>query len=300
MKQKLTIATRGSKLALRQTEIVKQYLVAQFPGLVVEYLVVTTQGDTDQKTPLSSFGNTGVFVKGLEEKLLSSEADLAVHSLKDVPSEIHPDLLLAAFPEREDARDVLITAKGIHWLSLKPDSVVGTSSPARKEQLKLLRPDLVFKDIRGNVETRVQKVLNGEYDATILAAAGLKRIGYKIEDKSFFTFDQMVPSPGQGALVIQVSKNNKVALEMVQIINNEKVEKQVKAERAFMSIIGGGCRFPVAAHAEINADDIIFRGIAFKPGFEKIEKIKIRTSKNDLFEMAQKEAERIISKYNKK
>jgi len=300
MNQKLVIATRGSKLALRQSEIVKQLLVAQFPGLVVEFLEVTTQGDTDQKTPLSSFGNTGVFVKGLEEKLLSGEADLAVHSLKDVPSEMHPDLLLAAFPVREDVRDVLVTAQNIHWRNLKQGSVVGTSSPARQEQMKLLRPDLVFKDIRGNVETRVQKVLSGEYDATILAAAGLKRLGYKIEDESFFTLDEMVPSPGQGALVVEVHKKNVAALEIVRQLNNSKVEMQVNAERAFMSVIGGGCRFPVAAHAEINANEIIFRGIAYKPGFEKLEKIKVSTNEDDLLETAQREAKRIISKYNKK
>jgi len=298
MNQKLVVATRGSKLALRQSEIVKQLLVTHFPDLIVEFLEVTTQGDTDQKTPLSSFGNTGVFVKGLEEKLLSGEADLAVHSLKDVPSEMHPDLLLAAFPVREDVRDVLVTAQNIHWRNLKPGSVVGSSSPARQEQMKLLRPDLVFKDIRGNVETRVQKVLSGEYDATILAAAGLKRLGFEISDESFFTLDQMVPSPGQGALVVEVHKKNVAALEIVRQLNNSKVEMQVNAERAFMSVIGGGCRFPVAAHAEINANEIIFRGIAFKPGFEKLEKIKIRTTENDLFESAQKEAEKIISKYN--
>jgi hydroxymethylbilane synthase len=300
MKQKLIIATRGSKLALRQSEIVRQLLVAQFPGLEVEFLIVTTQGDTDQKTPLISFGNSGVFVKGLEEKLFSGEADLAVHSLKDVPSEMHPDLLLAAFPEREDVRDVLVTKQGINWRSLKPGSVVGTCSPARQEQLKLLRPDLVFKDIRGNVETRVQKVLSGEYDATILAAAGLKRLGFNISDESFLTPDEMVPSPGQGALVVQVHKNNVAAFEMIRKINDEKVEMQVKAERAFMRVIGGGCRFPVAAHAEINANRIIFRGIAFKPGFEKLEKIKVRTTEIDLFETAVTEAEKIISKYNSK
>lgn len=297
MKQKLTIATRGSKLALRQSEIVKQYLFAQFPELEIEFLEVTTQGDTDQKTPLSSFGNTGVFVKGLEEKLLSGDADLAVHSLKDVPSEMHPDLLLAAFPEREDVRDVLVTAQGIHWSSLTPGSVVGTSSPARLEQMKLLRPDLVFNDIRGNVETRVQKVFNGGYDATILAAAGLKRLGFLIEEKCFFSLDEMVPSPGQGALVVQMHKNNTSAIELVKKINDKKVEMQVNAERSFMHVIGGGCRFPVAAHAEIDTDKVIFRGIAFKPGFEKLERIKIETTENELLETAEKEAKRIISKY---
>jgi len=336
MKQKLVIATRGSKLAIRQSEIVKQLLLQKFPNVEVEFLLVTTQGDTDQKTPLSSFGNTGVFVKGLEEKLLSSDADLAVHSLKDVPAsgcsdpiaigfrsadmdlnfseikstvidnspELENDnqsqLILAAFPEREDVRDVLVSAEGINWRDLKPGSIIGTSSPARHEQLKLIRPDLIFKDIRGNVETRIQKVLNGEYDATILAAAGLKRLGFKIEDESYFTLDEIVPSPGQGALAIQIHKNNTTILEMVHQLNNKTIEMQVTSERAFMQIIGGGCRFPVAAHAEIRASEIIFRGIAYKPGFEKLEKIKIKTTENDLLERAEEVAKQIISKYKTK
>ena len=298
MKQKLTIATRGSKLAIRQSEIVKQYLISKIPGLKVEFLVVTTQGDIDQKTALIDFANKGVFVKGLEEKLLSGEADLAVHSLKDVPSEMHPDLVLASFPEREDERDVLVTSGNIHWSALKPGSIIGTCSPARKEQLKFLKPDLVFKDIRGNVETRVQKVLNKEFDGTILAAAGLKRLGNKIDEKSYFTLDEMVPSPGQGALVVQVNKNNADVFDMVRKINNDKVERQVNAEREFMNIIGGGCRFPVAAHAEIKENEVNFRAIAFKPGFKKLEKTTVKTTENNLSACAKSEARRIISKYS--
>ena len=303
-------------MAIKQSEIVKALILQQFPHVEVDFLLVTTQGDTDQFTPLSSFGETGVFVKGLEEKLLLGEADLAVHSLKDVPAgssgfqsvelstdlneslkTTHSELILAAFPEREDVRDVLFTANGINWRALKSGSVVGTSSPARQEQLKLLRPDLIFKNIRGNVETRMQKVLNREFDATILAAAGLKRLGFEIDNESFFTLDEMVPSPGQGTLAIQVNKNNTEVFEIVRQLNNPKVELQAIAERAFMQIIGGGCRFPVAAHSEIRPDEIIFRAIAFKPGFEKLEKIKIDTNESDLLEMASFEAKQIISKY---
>jgi hydroxymethylbilane synthase len=298
MEQKIIIATRGSRLAIRQSEIIKEILLRNFHGITVDFLEVVTQGDIDQQTPLSSFGNTGVFIKGLEEKLLNSEADLAVHSLKDVPSTIHPDLLLGSFPEREDARDVLVTKTGGNWRDLKPGSVMGTSSPARMEQMKLLRSDLIFKDIRGNVDTRVKKVLNGEYDATILAAAGLKRLGYKITDESYFTFDEIIPSPGQGALVVQIHKNRKEIFEMIRLINDKKTEILVNAERAFMAEIGGGCRFPVAAHAEVYGNDIIFRGMAFKPGFKKIETVKIITSENELLERAKQEARQIISKYN--
>ena len=296
MRSKLIIATRGSKLALHQSELVKALLLENFNGLEVEFLEVTTRGDVDQKTPLSAFGNSGVFVKGLEEKLLGGEADLAVHSLKDVPSDFHPELVLAAFPLREDVRDVLITKNNCHWTELREGSVVGTSSPARKEQLKLLRPDLVFKDIRGNVDTRVQKVMDGEYDATILAAAGLKRLGYSIAEESFFPLDEAVPSPGQGALVIQARKNDLELLEMLAQINDSGIEKQVKAERQFMKVIGGGCRFPVAAYAEFEAGKVVFRAIAHKPHWPKIEKVKVEFLEEDTDLQAEELARKLLER----
>lgn len=296
MLDKLIIATRGSKLAVRQAEIVKNLLFHKFPKMTVDFLEVTTRGDIDQVTPLRSFGNSGVFVKGLEEKLIRGEADIAVHSLKDVPSDIHPDLVLAAFPERVDVRDVLVTKNNECWHDLKTGSVIGTSSPARKEQLKLLRSDFVFKDIRGNVGTRVQKVMDDEYDATILAAAGLKRLEYKIRDESYFTLDEAVPSPGQGALVVQAHKNNVEVLETLKSINNTLLEKQVKAERRFMEIIGGGCRFPVAAHADICGEKVTFRAIAHKPHWTKLEKVKEKFSLVELFENSELIAQQILSK----
>ncbi len=296
MRSRLTIATRGSKLALHQSELVKKLLLKNFDGLQVEFLEVTTRGDVDQKTPLSAFGNSGVFVKGLEEKLLGGEADLAVHSLKDVPSDFHPELVLAAFPEREDARDVLITKNNCHWTELREGSVVGTSSPARKEQLKLLRPDLIFKDIRGNVDTRVQKVMDGEYDATILAAAGLKRLGYSIADESYFSLDEAVPSPGQGALVIQSRKSDLKLLGMLAQINDSEIEKQVSFERRFMKTIGGGCRFPVAAYAEFEAEKVVFRAIAHKPHWPKIEKVKVEFLGKDMDLQAEELAKQLLAK----
>jgi hydroxymethylbilane synthase len=294
MKQKITIATRGSRLALRQSEIVKDLLLQRFPELIVGFLEVTTTGDIDQTTPLSAFGNTGVFVKGLEQKLLSGEADLAVHSLKDVPADSNPELMLAAFPQREDPRDVLVTLNGISLEDLKPGSIIGTSSPGRQEQLKILRPDLVFKSIRGNVDTRVNKVLNGEYDATILAAAGLNRLGYTIPSENYFSLDEIVPSPGQGALVIQANKTNTGVVEMIKQINDETIEKQVLAERRFMQIIGGGCKYPVGANAEIFPDKVIFRAVAFKPEFGKLKKIKVETSLENLFEVAENTARKML------
>jgi hydroxymethylbilane synthase len=294
MSRKLIIATRGSRLALCQTEIVRDLLLQKFPETIIEFLEVTTKGDIDQTTPLSAFGNSGVFVKGLEQKLLSGEADLAVHSLKDVPTESHPDLVLAAFPQRFDVRDVLFAKDDKSLIDLKHGSVIGTSSPGREEQLKRLRPDLKFKSIRGNVDTRVRKVMNGEYDATILAAAGLTRLGYEIPEANYFSLDEMIPSPGQGALVIQVNKNNKVALEMVRQINIETIEKQISAERRFMQLIGGGCRYPVAAHAEILKDKVIFRALSYKPEFDRLKKIKQETTLENVWEVAESVAEQIL------
>ena len=295
MKKKFVIATRGSRLALRQSEIVKELLLERFPGLIIEFLEVTTKGDIDQTTPLSSFGNTGVFVKGLERKLLSGEADLAVHSLKDVPADSNPELLLASFPQREDVRDVLVTSNGKSLKDLKTGSIIGTSSPGRQEQLKLLRPDLDFKSIRGNVDTRIKKVQNGEYDATILAAAGLKRLGYSIQPANYFTLNDIVPSPGQGALVIHVHRKNSEIIEMVRQINDDRIEKQVNAERRFMQIIGGGCRYPVAAHAEILGDKVIFRAVAYKPDFKKIKKMEKETSLDNLLEVAENTAKKMLA-----
>ena len=298
MSKRLIIATRGSRLALRQSEIVKDLLLQKFPEMIIEFLEVTTKGDIDHTTPLSAFGNSGVFVKGLEQKLLAGEADLAVHSLKDVPSDSHPDLVLASFPQREDVRDVLVTKNGKTLSDMEAGSVIGTSSPGRQEQLRLLRPDLEFKSIRGNVDTRVKKVLDGEYDATILAAAGLKRLGYEIREKNYFSLDEMIPSPGQGALVIQVNRNNKVALEMVKQINIETIEEQVLAERRFMEIIGGGCRYPGAAHAEILSDKVIFRALSYKPEFDKLKKIKQETSIKNVWEVAEAVAKQMLDKKN--
>lgn len=296
MKKSIIIATRGSSLAIKQSEIVKALLVTQFPGINVSFLEVLTHGDVDRETPLSAFGNTGVFVKALEEKLLNGEADLAVHSLKDVPSIGHPDLELAAFPVREDVRDVLVTKHGGNWRSLETGAVVGTSSPARTEQMKLLRPDLIFRPIRGNVETRVKNVMDEEYDATILAAAGLNRLGYETEEPAYFTLDEMIPSPGQGVLTIQVNRHRKEIGELVSTLKNPEIELLVKAERAFMAVIGGGCRFPVAACAQYEGKNITFRGMAYKPGFKNIETVKFETTENGLFEKAVQEAKKIILK----
>lgn len=294
MKRKIIVATRGSRLAKKQSEIIMELLCGKFPEIEIDILEVVTRGDADQETPLSGFGNSGVFVKSIEQKLLNGEADLAVHSLKDVPTGSHPDLILAAFPEREDERDVLVASNGETWMDLKPGSIVGTSSPARQQQLKLLRPDLKFKNIRGNVDTRVQKVLSGEYDATILAAAGLKRLSYEIDNQSFFTLDEMVPSPGQGTLVIQIKKNNLPVMEIARKLNNITIEKQVLAERMFMQVIGGGCRYPVAAHVEIYKSKAIFRAIALKPGFNKLKKVKHETTLKNIFEVAEQIASEML------
>lgn len=295
MKNTLKIATRTSRLAIHQSEVVKGLILAKFPHLEIEFLEITTAGDIDQTTPLSGFGNTGVFVKGLEQKLLSGDADLAVHSLKDVPADADSQFVLGAFPQRVDVRDVLVSPNDMGVMELPQGAVVGTSSPARQEQLKILRPDLKFKNIRGNVDTRVRKVMAGQYDATILAAAGLKRLGYDISPKSYFSLSDLVPSPGQGALAVQAHKDNAEILEILKAINDTQIEQQVSAERRFMQVIGGGCRYPVAAHAEILASKVIFRAIANKPQFTQLKKVEKETNMDDLMAVAEQAALDMLS-----
>ena len=244
----IRLATRASKLALTQSKMVASFLSARFPELKIELVKVSTQGDRDQTTPLSHFGGTGLFVKELEAYLLDGRADFAVHSLKDVPSHYHPDLKLVSFPTREDTRDVLITMNGYSWQELNDGATIGTSSASRRAQLKKLRPDLEFKEIRGNIDTRMAKLENGEYDGIILAAAGLNRLEIPYPKNGFVAVDDVIPSPGQGCLAIQARKADTALHNILRTINDPKSALAVYYERLFMEAVGGSCRYPIGAH----------------------------------------------------
>ena len=259
----LKLATRPSKLAVAQSNLVAKALEERHVGLNVELVIITSQGDKDQQTPISEFGGTGAFVKELELALINGDADFAVHSLKDVPSVQPNGLVLCAFPKREDPRDIFISKNWISWKDMPLGSTIGTSSMCRLAQLKALRPDFIFKEIRGNIDTRIAKCYNGDYDAIILAAAGLNRLNIPFPQSAIFRPEEMIPSPGQGALAIQVHEDNKLVMELLKTLNDPKTALAVKHERNFMTLLDGGCREPLAALVSLagnNAQVLLMSG----------------------------------------
>ncbi len=244
----LRIGTRGSTLAVWQAGWVKQRLEAHWPDLRVELVPITTSGDSIRHLPLSRIGGKGLFVKEIEQALLAEEVDLAVHSVKDLPAELPPGLSLSAIPEREDPRDVLISAGGSSLAELPDGSCVGTSSLRRQALLLHLRPGLRIEVLRGNVETRLRRQLEGRVDATILAAAGLKRLGLRLKNGYPLDAEEFLPAIGQGALGIETRAGD--ALEaLLAPLHHADTAHAIEAERAFLRGMGGSCRTPLAAKA---------------------------------------------------
>ena len=255
----LVIGTRGSKLALWQANWVREQLEASKHQ--VEIRAIKTSGDSlqafapEQPIPasmaevLAKVGSKGLFIKEIEEALLAGELDIAVHSYKDLPTEHPAGLTVAAVAAREDARDVYISRDGTPFRNLTAGARVGTGSPRRQTQLWAIRPDLQVEAIRGNLDTRLRKLDAGEYDALVVAAAGVHRLGQKERITSYFTFDEMCPAVGQGALALQVRKDDEKALMAVAPLNDKPTQQAVRAERAVLRRLGGGCQVPIAAHA---------------------------------------------------
>jgi len=257
-KQTLVIGTRGSRLALAQTRIVMDLLAAGREALRLEVREITTQGDRSA-APLSEIGGQGVFTKAIEDALLRREIDVAVHSMKDLPPQTTPGLTIAAVPRRGDARDALVARDGRTLADLAAGARIGTGSARREAQLKALRPDIECVDIRGNVDTRVRKVDDGEYDAIVVAMAGLERLEMAGRATQVFRVEEMVPSPGQGALAVQVRADDAEARAIVSAIDDSETRTAVEAERAFLAGLGAGCRLPVGAHASMRGDGLWLR-----------------------------------------
>jgi hydroxymethylbilane synthase len=246
----LRIATRGSKLALIQAELAASKLRAASPGLTVELVTITTAGDRDQSTPLPEGERAGWFTSAIQDALLRNEADLAVHSYKDLPTKRPRGLVIAAVPVREDPRDALVSRERLGLRALPAGAVVGTSSPRRTAQLLELRPDLDVRPIRGNVDTRIAKVEAGEFDATVLALAGLRRLGLEPRADEVFGFEEMLPAPAQGALALECRTDDAATRALLAAIDDPALRQSVTAERMFLATIDGGCSFPAAAYAE--------------------------------------------------
>lgn len=249
----LTLGTRTSDLALWQTKHIIERLQALWPGLICDLHPFVTQGDKTQALdkPLPAIGGKGLFTAELERALLAGEIDLAVHSLKDLPVEDAPGLTLGAITSRADVRDALVARNGWTLVTLPQGAVVGTSSTRRAAQLQALRPDLTIRSIRGNVDTRMRKVLNGDYDATLLALAGLERLGLADNVTERLSLHVMLPAPGQGALAVQCRADDQATLALLAAIDDLSVRAAVTAERAFLHGLGGGCSAPVAAFAQV-------------------------------------------------
>ena len=257
---RLIFATRPSALARWQTAHVIRLLQAAHPGLECSEHLITTKGDRVLDRPLPEIGGKGLFTRELENALLNGEVHAAVHSLKDLPVEDTTGIVVAAIPEREAAYDVLVSADRWTISNLPAGARVGTCSIRRTAQLLARRPDLTILPLRGNVDSRVKKVLNGEYDAIVLAQAGLPRLGLQAHISEVFPLDVMLPAPGQGALAVQCRADDTKTIELLSAIHDPLTAAAVGAERAFLSSLGGGCSLPVAAFAEKNNGQIILTG----------------------------------------
>lgn len=250
---KLRIATRGSRLAIWQAEHVAA-LLSQSAAVETELVRVTSSGDRDQTRPVAELQSQGLFTKEIQQAVLDGRADLAVHSLKDLPTEETPGLVLAAVPERESVVDVLVSRNGRGWAQLPRGARIGTGSRRRRAQLLNVRPDFEMLELRGNVETRLQKLRDGEYDAIVLAYAGLKRLGLDDQITEMLTADVMLSAVGQGALGIESRAEDSQTHGLLARLNHAPSRAAITAERAMLAALRGGCLAPVGAWARIESD----------------------------------------------
>jgi len=262
----LRIGSRGSPLALVQAREVQTRLARAcgFAPAEIEIKIIRTTGDAIQDRPLAQAGGKGLFTKEIEEALLAGTIDIAVHSSKDMPTVLPPGLVLSAFLPREDPRDALVSRNGKTLRDLPARAVAGTASLRRQALLKRLRPDLNIVPLRGNVETRLRKVEAGEVDATVLAVAGLKRLGLAAAATAIFDVEEFPPAVGQGAIAIQTRANDEKTRELVSAIGDADTATALAAERAFLAMLDGSCRTPIAGHAQVDAETIRFRGMIAK------------------------------------
>ncbi|MGQ0732299.1 MAG: hydroxymethylbilane synthase [Acidobacteriota bacterium] len=273
-RNRLFVGSRTSRLAMWQTDHVIERLRRAWPDLVLEVRTFVTEGDGDRETPLPEIGGRGVFTGRLEQALAAGEIDLAVHSLKDLPVQTGGELTIGAVTSRSDPRDCLVARNGWTLAMLPQGAVVGTCSLRRQAQLLARRPDLAVRPIRGNVETRVHKVLDGEYDAALLAAAGMTRLGLTAHVTEWIPAEAMLPAPGQGALAAQCRTDDEETLHRLAAIDEPEVRAAVSAERAFLGYLGGGCSAPIAAYARLEGRCLRMIGVVGSPDGRRIVRVE--------------------------
>ena len=295
MLKSLTIATRESPLALWQAHHIKSELKGFYPELEVCLLGMTSRGDQLLNVPLNKVGGKGLFVKELETALIDGSADIAVHSMKDVPMELPSGLALAVICEREDPRDAFVSNKWKTFEELPLGSTLGTSSLRRACQLQEIRPDLTIRFLRGNVNTRLGKLDNGEYDAIILASAGLIRLGMKERISEYLDVSTCLPAGGQGAIGIECRDGDTGMLDLLKPLDHVETSCRVRAERALNARLEGGCQFPIASFAELDNDQLILRGLVGKSDGSIILRAEERDIRDNAEVLGVKVAENLIA-----
>jgi hydroxymethylbilane synthase len=301
-KKKVVIGTRGSKLALWQAEWVKSELLKLNPDLAIELNKIKTTGDKILDVPLAKVGGKGLFVKEIEEAMLRDEADLAVHSMKDVPTDFPKGLHLAVICKREDPRDAFIAPiqnskfKIQNFKSLPKGATVGTSSLRRSCQLLSIRPDLKIEQLRGNLDTRLRKLDEGQFDAIILAAAGVKRLGWDERITETLEPEVSLPAIGQGAIGIECRVDDDFINKLISPLNHSETSVCVRAERACLKKLEGGCQVPIAAYATLNSDKLSMDGLVGSVSGDRIIKSHIEGSPKDAESLGIKLAEDLLSK----
>ncbi len=289
---KIIIGTRGSALALFQAEEVRRLLREAYPDLAIELSIIKTKGDKFLQMALDASGDKGLFTKEIENELLSGNIDIAVHSLKDLPVVPAPKTELCAILPREDVNDVLLG--GYTLQSLPQNAVVGTSSPRRVQQLKVLRPDLQCRPIRGNVQTRIEKLKSGEYDAIVMAYAGLKRLNLQDEISYTFSIEDLVPAAGQAAIAVQMREGDSKTAKLLAKLHCTKTAFEVNTERQFLFNLGGGCAMPFGCYCKLLPDGLV-QLRAFYQGKNKALRANIECTKEEL----NKRLEALIQEFSK-
>lgn len=292
---KIRIATRKSPLALWQANFVKQNLLLAHKDLTVELIPMVTQGDIILDSPLSKIGGKGLFVKQLEQAILNNEADIAVHSIKDIPAQFPEGLMLAAICQRDEVRDAFVANKYASLNDLPKGAIVGTSSLRRQCQLRSHFPHLIIKDLRGNVGTRLNKLDDGQYDAIILASVGLKRLSLEHRITQYIGTDLMLPAVGQGAIGIESRTDDKQILDIISVLDDKKSRSCIQAERAMNNALQGGCQVPIAGYCRLNNDELTLQGLVGRVDGSKIIKQQITGFINEAESLGEKLAKQLLN-----
>jgi hydroxymethylbilane synthase len=290
----LRIGTRGSKLALAQTAWVKAQIEERYPNVRIETVLIKTSGDRFNETNIRAIGGKGLFIKEIEDALLSEEIDLAVHSMKDLPTELPAGLTVTAIPKREDPRDVLVSAHGTRLNQLSPGARIGTGSLRRTAQILHYRQDLSVMPIRGNVDTRLNKLDWGEFDALVMAAAGLKRIGREEKITEYISNEICLSAAGQGALGLESRQDDPIR-EQLSFLHDPVSFAEVSAERSFLQRLGGGCHVPVGASAIAEGEKLVLFGAIASPDGRSLYRGETSGSVVDANELGRELAERLLS-----